>query len=772
MRSTYPARAICSALLALVLLAVVTIFDAVPAGAVSGGVTVSRNRDFPNVDVDYQATFIYIAEEGTQAVSLNCNLWYYTREDAENYERGDPDAVTAKTVFDYEPGMFQTGYVAAGTAAGRYDLERLSGDVWQITLPLHSGICAYDYDVTVDGVTTQRTDPANPPPGNSASGHDCGWSILRVGDGSDALTGQEYALPRTDRQTGTVRYETYIAADGTRQPLAVYLPYDYDKSKEYPVLYLSHGGGGSEVDWFTLGAADAILDNLIAEGLMEPTVAAVMDNSYFSWDYDSIRDNLMGNIVPFMEERYNVSSNPALRAFAGLSTGSLTATSVYAALAEEFGYIGMFSSTNGGSLDLSRVPGAAYPILMLGYGVMDFGRGGYPAFAEKLDAADIEYALYTVPGAYDWGTWRALLTIFARDHLWQGHQLSGTVTVTGAPPRPGDTVTAVPGGAAADLPAEALHYQWQSSADGENWKDISGAAASDYTVASAVADGTLYLRAALTVDAHLGTLYSAPAAVRGTACTVVFNPGGGGGEAAAENTAAGEKFTFPACPFDPPAGQVFDGWQTDRGDAVYTPGRTVTVWSDMTVTARWRDRTAEPFADVAPETWYHTPVLWAVNRYPVVTNGTDTDRFSPDAVCTRGQVVTFLWRAAGEPAPGMTACPFTDVADTDYCYDAVLWAAEAGVTNGAGPETFRPVEGCTRAQAVTFLWRAQGRPAPDGRICPFADTEEDWYRDAVLWAAENGITNGISDDAFGPEDVCTRAQIVTFLYRDTEPASG
>ncbi len=770
MRRTHLARAILTALTAPILLAGVAAFCAPSFGADSSGVAVSQNRDFPAVDVDYQATFIYAAEPGTEAVSLNCNLWYYTREDAENYKAGGTGAVTAKKIFDYEPGMLQAGYVAVGTAAGRYELRRSPGteDVWQITLPLHSGVYAYDYDVTADGVTTQRPDPANPPPASPVSGRDCGWSLLRVGDGSDALPGQEYTLPRTDRQRGTVLHETYAAVDGTRQPLTVYLPWGYDGTQEYPVLYLSHGGGGTEVDWFTLGAADAVFDNLIAAGLVEPTVVVAMDNSYFDWDYDSIRANLMGNIIPVMEKRYSVSSNPALRAYAGLSTGSLTATAVYAALAEEFGYIGMFSSTNGGNLDLSRVPGATYPVLMLGYGVMDFGRGGYPAFIEKLDAAGVRYTLCEVPGAYDWGTWRALLTVFARDCLWEDHQLTGTVTVTGDPPGPGDTVNAMPGGAAAALPVEALHFQWQNSRDGKTWRDIADAEASDYTLIPAVAKGTPYLRATVRADGHLGTLCSMPMALRGTACTISFDPGGGAGESAAVDYAAGETFTFPVCPFDPPAGRVFDGWQTDRDDAVYAPGRTVTVCGDMTVTARWRELAEVPFADVVPGMYCHNPVLWAVNRYPVVTNGTDAARFSPDAVCTRGQVVTFLWRTAGEPEPGTTVCPFTDVDAGDYCRDAVLWAAERGVTNGTGPTTFSPESGCTRAQAVTFLWRARGRPYPGGEDCPFTDVEKSWYRDAVLWAAENGVTDGVSATAFGPDAVCTRGQIVTFLYRDTE----
>ena len=172
-----------------------------------------------------------------------------------------------------------------------------------------------------------------------------------------------------------------------------------------------------------------------------------------------------------------------------------------------------------------------------------------------------------------------------------------------------------------------------------------------------------------------------------------------------------------------------------------------------------------PFADIRESAYYYDSVLWAVANN--VTNGTSDSEFSPEEGCTRAQVVTFLWRAAGQPAPASSANPFTDVKPGAYYYNAVLWAVEKGITNGTSDTTFGPDETCTRAQIVTFLWRYEGQPAPTSTNNPFADVRTSaYFGSAVLWAVESDITNGTSATTFDPEDTCTRAQVVTFLYRD------
>ena len=168
------------------------------------------------------------------------------------------------------------------------------------------------------------------------------------------------------------------------------------------------------------------------------------------------------------------------------------------------------------------------------------------------------------------------------------------------------------------------------------------------------------------------------------------------------------------------------------------------------------------FIDVPESAYYYDAVYWAVDEG--ITNGTTATTFSPNNACTRAQMVTFLWRAAGEPEPETTVNPFTDVAAGAYYYDAVLWAVEQGITNGTTATTFSPNATVTRAQTVTFLWRSAGSPAATGS--GFADVASDaYYAGAVAWAVSEGITNGTTATTFSPSSSCTRAQIVTFLYR-------
>lgn len=171
------------------------------------------------------------------------------------------------------------------------------------------------------------------------------------------------------------------------------------------------------------------------------------------------------------------------------------------------------------------------------------------------------------------------------------------------------------------------------------------------------------------------------------------------------------------------------------------------------------------FVDVPAEEWFAAPVQWAVDQN--ITNGTDPTHFSPDNDCTRGQMVTFLWRAKGCPEPTMRSSPFGDVSDPDeYYYQAVLWAVEQGITRGSSATTFSPDAPVTRGMVVTFLHRAAGNQPPMNSVSPFIDVAADqYYAQSVQWAVEQGITNGIDDTHFSPDTICTRAQIVTFLYR-------
>ena len=169
------------------------------------------------------------------------------------------------------------------------------------------------------------------------------------------------------------------------------------------------------------------------------------------------------------------------------------------------------------------------------------------------------------------------------------------------------------------------------------------------------------------------------------------------------------------------------------------------------------------FRDVKQSDYYYDAVKWAVEKG--ITEGTSAETFSPHASCTRAQTVTFLWRAAGSPEPTGIANPFSDLSPNAYYYKAVLWAVENGITQGTSTDTFSPDATVTRGQTVTFLHRAAGAPSHGGNAAFFDISDDDYYSDAVAWAEQNGITSGTGNGKFAPNAVCTRAQIVTLLYR-------
>lgn len=211
-------------------------------------------------------------------------------------------------------------------------------------------------------------------------------------------------------------------------------------------------------------------------------------------------------------------------------------------------------------------------------------------------------------------------------------------------------------------------------------------------------------------------------------------------------------------------GYTFAGWFSDK--ALTKAVTSVKLTANTTVYAKWTQNggTAQnPFVDVKEGAYYYDAVLWAVEQK--ITSGTSATTFSPDASCTRAQMVTFLWRAAGSPKVENGKNPFADVKADAYYYDAVLWAVEKGVTSGTSATTFSPDATVTRGQTVTFLYRNAGSPEVSGTM-PFTDVEADaYYAKAVQWAVQQKITTGTSETTFSPMSDCTRGQIVTFLYR-------
>lgn len=238
----------------------------------------------------------------------------------------------------------------------------------------------------------------------------------------------------------------------------------------------------------------------------------------------------------------------------------------------------------------------------------------------------------------------------------------------------------------------------------------------------------------------------------------------GNGTAKADKTsaAAGTVITLTATP---KSGYHFKQWQVVTGGVTIKDSKFTMPAGNVEVKAIFEKTatTVNPFVDVPEGSFYYDAVLWAVEKG--VTTGTSATTFEPDGSCTRAQAVTFLWRVAGCPAPKSAAMPFTDVKAGSFYYDAVLWAVENGITKGTSETTFEPEAYCTRAQIVTLIWRAQKSPAA-GTDNPFNDVKAgSFYETAVLWAVKAGVTKGTSATTFEPEGICTRAQIVTLIWR-------
>lgn len=210
-------------------------------------------------------------------------------------------------------------------------------------------------------------------------------------------------------------------------------------------------------------------------------------------------------------------------------------------------------------------------------------------------------------------------------------------------------------------------------------------------------------------------------------------------------------------------GYVFQGWRYDGTEkpivSVTLPAGTT---GDYTFTAVW-EKVPLKFDDIPENAWYYDAITWGADE--AITLGTTDTTFSPERDCTRAQILTFLWRYAGMPTAKERQHPFTDVDETSYYYEAMLWGLEQGITTGTTSTTFSPYTPCTRGQIATFLWRYSGKPKTSA-ASPFDDVAPGSYcYDAVAWAAEQGITKGVTAATFCPNRSCTRAQGITMMYR-------
>ena len=304
----------------------------------------------------------------------------------------------------------------------------------------------------------------------------------------------------------------------------------------------------------------------------------------------------------------------------------------------------------------------------------------------------------------------------------------------------------------ADAPAASMHFaRWEVESGSET---VTFANATNSTTTFPMPAGEVKVKAVFEADEIMVPIQYDVS---------VLNDGNGKAFASPAKAAADTAITLTATPN---AGYHFKAWRVILGGVTITDNKFTMPAEDVEVQAVFEKDapiSKHPFLDVPAGAYYEDAVVWAVGKG--ITSGTNATTFDPNGTCTRAQAVTFLWRAAGSPTPKTKLMPFPDVPVGSYYWNAVLWAIEQGITEGTSYLTFSPNDSCTRAQIVTFLWRAKGNPAVSGNA-PFTDVAPDaYYAAAVTWAEKNGITGGIGNGLFGSNNTCTRAQIVTFLYR-------
>lgn len=314
--------------------------------------------------------------------------------------------------------------------AGVYDYHFLVNGT--ITDP-NNGAMAWSNVYTPDGklhglkfdFANWLTDPKNKPNVATLTGGQNNSELI-VG------TSNDYAwIPNSNSsKRGTVTFATYTDVNNTTQSLGIYLPVGYNKNatKPYKVIFVSHGGGGNENDWYSQGGINNIMDNLIAQGKTKDAIVVTMNNAVYAtanheWDFPKISDNLFNNIIPYMEKVYNISKNVNDRAFCGLSMGSMTTCYMYMHHADKFGYFGAFSGglAGGKYFDLSN-PNLNKTVLMVGSGEEDMAYNtteiGVPTFEKALNAKKLKFIPYFVTGSHDWFAWPQLYTYFADNVLW------------------------------------------------------------------------------------------------------------------------------------------------------------------------------------------------------------------------------------------------------------------------------------------------------------------------------------------------------------------
>ena len=545
----------------------------------------------------------------------------------------------------------------------------------------------------------------------------------------------KYTNNQSDSFYGKVEKITYYSNVANRDKQAnVRFPLNYDENETYPVLYLLHGVMGSENDMVSYGKT---IQNLVADGqtpncfivcpnmFSHPTMSSPNGINVPSMEgYDKFIDDLVDSLMPYMKQHYPIKEGKENTAVCGFSMGGRESLTVGLFRPDLFGYIGAFSPAPGMVPGVDRYmehPGT-FTVEEVNYDDRE------PPYLITICCGTRDSVVGTFPKQY-----HELFDDNGIEHVWweiEGSDHGDPATSSGIYNFCRYVFTSGGGGG-----TPALGHDF-----GE-WAESKPATCTEKGEESRKCSRCVETETR-EVDA-LGHDYVS--VVTDPDC---INPG----------------YTHCTC------SRCGDNYLTDFVEPLghdFVNG----------VCARCgeKDPDAQPpfeFDDVKDEgKFYYAPIYWAVNHDPQITNGATETTFAPDKPCTRGHVVTFLWRAAGEPAPTSTNNPFTDLKEGAFYYTAVLWAVENGITTGASKTTFAPGKNCSRGQIVTFLWRFKGSPEPSSTENPFSDVKTDgFYYKAVLWAVENSVTSGTGNGKFSPDAACTRGQVVTFLYRASKPA--
>ena len=307
-------------------------------------------------------------------------------------------------------GMYQYGFQLNATLEAPKTEERFA---WQNVMTKDGSMHSFGE------FRPWIVDPKNPPFAPTKDGAQLS-SQLYVGTPDDMPW-----LPATDPQVkGTASYVSYTDIQGNTRTMCVYLPAGYDRSREYPLIFVSHGGGGNEADWISQGGLVNIMDNLIADGRTEPAIAVTMNNSVYDWNFALIDQNVIQCILPYLKKVYAVADDPKRMAFCGLSMGGITTMYTYMHHPERFSYFGCFSAGFAGGEGFTLAnPKLKEVKLLIGCAEEDIAYNerdiGVPPTIRKLKEAGLPYIPYFVPGSHDWFCWPEMFRYFAENVLWK-----------------------------------------------------------------------------------------------------------------------------------------------------------------------------------------------------------------------------------------------------------------------------------------------------------------------------------------------------------------